>query len=162
MSSAFQPVEVACTTGCWVDCSTLEARWQCHQDEERVWIRKQRRCRHSILHLDRRGRSASQSEINANRDIFQAAAPARHWLKARIANAVGTTQLHVSGNHGQPNLSGSKRTWRSAVRNFHLQNQLASLPRHFISQWMPASLAGIAVATSRRAIAARDVTQAPS
>src|SRR5664279_3819703 len=53
------------------------------------------------------------------------------WLSARTANAVGTTQLTMSGNHGQPNLSGSKRTWRSAVRNFHFQNQFDSLPAQF-------------------------------
>ena len=57
-----------------------------------------------------------------------------NWLKARIANAVGTTQLTVSGNHGQPNLSGSNRTWRSAVRNFHFQNQSLSLPALLNSQ----------------------------
>ena len=45
---------------------------------------------------------------------------------------MGTTQLTVSGNHGQPYLSGSKRTWRSAVRNFHFQNQFASLPAQFM------------------------------
>ena len=28
------------------------------------------------------------------------------WFRARIANAVGTTQLTVSGNHGQPILVG--------------------------------------------------------
>src|SRR5664280_652290 len=56
------------------------------------------------------------------------------WFKARIENAVGTTQLTVSGNQGQPNLSGSKRTWRSAVRNFHFQNQFPSLPTQLISQ----------------------------
>src|SRR5713101_2802786 len=83
-------------------------------------------------------------------------------LKARIANAVGTTQLAVSGTHGQPNLSGSKRTWRSAVRDFHFQNQLDSLPAEFISQRNPFSLAGMADTKSRRAITASDVTQAPS
>src|SRR5271166_1097674 len=35
------------------------------------------------------------------------------WFRARTANEVGTTQLTVSGNHGQPYLSGSKRTCRS-------------------------------------------------
>src|SRR5713226_6269039 len=83
-------------------------------------------------------------------------------FKARIAKAVGTTQLAVSGTHGQPNLSGSKRTWRSAVRDFHFQNQLDSLPAEFISQRNPFSLAGMADTKSRRAITASDVTQAPS
>jgi len=67
---------------------------------------------------------------------------------------VGTTQLTVSGTHGQPNLSGSKRTWRSAVRNFHFHNQFDSLPEQFISQWKPFNLPGIAGTTSRRAITA--------
>src|SRR5580704_4426028 len=80
------------------------------------------------------------------------------WLRARIANAVGTTQLVVLGNHGQPYLSGSKRTWRSAVRNFHFQSQFDSLPAQFRSQWMARSLAGIADATSRRAMVANEVT----
>src|SRR5271166_3605923 len=53
------------------------------------------------------------------------------WSRARIENAVGTTQLTVSGNHGQPYLSGSKRTWRSAVRNFHFHNQFDSRPEKF-------------------------------
>src|SRR5271166_5939410 len=84
------------------------------------------------------------------------------WLSARTANAVGTTQLTVSGNHGQPYLAGSKRTWRSAVRNFHFQNQFDSLPAQFNSQWNPCSLAGIADAASRTAITASEVTQPPS
>src|SRR5271166_1309052 len=84
------------------------------------------------------------------------------WFRERIANAVGTTQLTVSGNHGQPNLSGLNRTWRSAVRNFHFQNQLDSLPALFSSHWKPCTLAGIAGTRSRRAISASEVTQAPS
>src|SRR5208337_5264881 len=78
------------------------------------------------------------------------------WFRASVANAVGTTQLTVSGNHGQPNLSGSKRTWRSAVRNFHFQNQFDSLPAQFISQWKPCNLAGMAGITSRRTITASE------
>src|SRR5271157_3126547 len=84
------------------------------------------------------------------------------WLRARIANEVGTIQLTVSGNHGHPYLSGSKRTWRSAVRNFHFQNQFDSLPAQFSTQRMPCNLAGIAGTRSRRAVAAREVTQPPS
>src|SRR5580704_17389178 len=84
------------------------------------------------------------------------------WFSASIANEVGTTQLTVSGNHGQPYLSGSKRTWRSAVRNFHFQNQLDSLPEQFSSQWKPCNLAGIAGTRSRRAMTASEVTQPPS
>src|ERR1700720_821964 len=70
------------------------------------------------------------------------------WLSARIENAVGTTQLTVSGIHGQPNLSGSKRTWRSTVRNFHFHNQLDSLPTHSSNQPTPRNLAGMALTTS--------------
>src|SRR5271167_2404774 len=84
------------------------------------------------------------------------------WFNARTANAVGTTQLTVSGIHGQPNLSGSKRTWRSAVRNFHFQNQFDSRPVQFKSQRKPFNLAGIAGTMSRRAVTASEVTQAPS
>src|SRR5271169_2414565 len=84
------------------------------------------------------------------------------WLRVRIENAVGTTQLTVSGNHGQPYFSGSKRTWRSAVRNFHFQSQFDSLPAQFSTQWMPLNLAGIAGARSRRAATASEVTQPPS
>src|SRR5271169_2358773 len=84
------------------------------------------------------------------------------WFRARIANAVGTTQLTVSGNHGQPYFSESKRTWRSAVRNFHFQNQFDSLPAQFSSQWNPRNLAGIAGTISLRAITANEVTQPPS
>src|SRR5271157_1582624 len=83
-------------------------------------------------------------------------------FRARIANAVGTTQLTVFGNHGQPYFSGSKRTWQSAVRNFHFQNQFDSLPAQSSSQWTPCILAGIADTTSRRAITATEVTQPPS
>src|SRR5271167_3620935 len=83
-------------------------------------------------------------------------------FRARIANAVGTTQLTVFGNHGQPYFSGSKRTWRSAVRNFHFQNQFDSLPAQFISQWNPRNRAGIAATTSRRAITANEVIHPPS
>src|SRR2546426_2624560 len=42
------------------------------------------------------------------------------WFRARIAKPVGTTQLTVSGNQGQPYLSGSKRTRRAVVRNFQI------------------------------------------
>src|SRR5271157_67321 len=59
------------------------------------------------------------------------------WFRARIANAVGTTQLTASGNQGQPYLSGSKRTWRSVVRNFHFQNQFDSRPAKFKSHSKP-------------------------
>ena len=60
---------------------------------------------------------------------------------ASKAKAVGTTQLHVPGSHGQPNLSGSKRTRVSVVRNFHFQIQLASRPLASRSQsaaWLAA------------------------
>jgi len=43
-----------------------------------------------------------------------------------MENAVGTTQLFVCRVDGQPDLSESKRTCRSVVRNFHLQNQFDS------------------------------------
>src|SRR5271166_6156390 len=69
------------------------------------------------------------------------------WFRERIENAVGTTQLTVFGNHGQPYFSGSKRTWRSAVRNFHFQNQFDSLPAQFSSQWNPRNRAGTGTAS---------------
>ena len=65
------------------------------------------------------------------------------WFRARIAKLVGTTQLTVSRNQGQPYLSGSKRTWRSVVRNFHFQSQFDSFPANFSNQWKPLSLAGM-------------------
>lgn len=47
----------------------------------------------------------------------------RHVRNARIASAVGATQLTVPGTHGQPDFDGSKRTWRSNKRNFHRHSQ---------------------------------------
>src|SRR5580700_6590998 len=44
-------------------------------------------------------------------------------LIAMTLNAVGMTQLAEPEIHGQPYLSGSNRTLRSAVLNFHRQNQ---------------------------------------
>src|SRR5215469_7870386 len=38
------------------------------------------------------------------------------------------------GNHGQPNLSGSNRTWRSAVQKFHFPSQFDSRPALLKSQ----------------------------
>jgi hypothetical protein len=49
-------------------------------------------------------------------------------LIAMTLNAVGMTQLAEPEIHGQPYLSGSKRTLRSAILNFHRQNQWPSLP----------------------------------
>ena len=42
---------------------------------------------------------------------------------AKTANAVGMTQLAVSGAQFQPNLSGSKLTCVSTVLNFHRHSQ---------------------------------------
>src|ERR1700756_244946 len=50
-------------------------------------------------------------------------------LMATTLNAVGITQLPAPGHHGHPYLSGLNRTSRSAVLNFHRQNQLPSLRR---------------------------------
>src|SRR6202163_2368857 len=55
-------------------------------------------------------------------------------LIAMTLNAVGMTQLAEPEIQGQPYLSGSKRTLRSAVLNFHRQNQCASRPRSAMSQ----------------------------
>src|SRR5260370_24019566 len=49
-------------------------------------------------------------------------------------NAVGITQLAEPAIQGQPYLSGSKRTLRSTVLNFHRQNQWPSRPRSASSQ----------------------------
>src|SRR5260370_35336412 len=55
-------------------------------------------------------------------------------LIAMTLNAVGMTQLAEPGVQGQPYLSGSKRTLRSTVLNFHRQNQWPSRPRSASSQ----------------------------
>src|SRR5215469_3197887 len=104
----------------------------------------------SMARPTREGAESNPSQVQGN------------WFRARIAKAVGTTQLTVSGNHGQPNLSGSNRTWRSAVRNFHFQNQLDSRPALPKSQRTPFSRAGMARTRSRRVMATSDVSQEPS
>jgi NADH dehydrogenase len=43
----------------------------------------------------------------------------RHARNAKMENAVGATQLTVSGTHGHPDFDGSKRTCLSNRRNFH-------------------------------------------
>ncbi len=91
------------------------------------------RSRRSILRQGRHDRAASRPHAQRGTGLVPDRRKSKGvWFKARIANAVGTTQLTVSGNHGQPYLSGSKRTWRSAVRNFHFQNQFDSLPTQFM------------------------------
>src|SRR5271163_1020089 len=50
-------------------------------------------------------------------------------LMAMMLNAVGMTQLAEPVTQGQPYLSGSNRTLRSEVLNFHRQNQCPSRPR---------------------------------
>lgn len=89
--------------------------------------RKRLRCLHSNLLLDRHGQSAWRYH---DRREHQSPSGCRRSIAvgARIANAVGTTQFTVSGTHGQPDFSKSKRTCRSAVRNFHFHNQLDSWP----------------------------------
>src|SRR5579872_403903 len=78
-----------------------------------------------------------------------------------MAKAVGTTQLFVSGIHGQPNLSGSRRTCRSVVRNFHFQNQFDSFPAERINHSWPCNRWPEASATERRAMRTRDVVHEP-
>src|SRR3979409_1174277 len=56
-------------------------------------------------------------------------------------NAGGITQLAELEIQGQPYLSGSKRTLRSAVLNFHRQNQWPSRPLVLRSQDSPRSRA---------------------
>src|SRR6266851_77326 len=65
---------------------------------------------------------------------------------AMMLKAVGMTQLAEPVTHGQPYLSGSKRTLRSTVLNFHRQNQWPSCPR---SSW-----------SQRRALS-RELTKSP-
>src|SRR5271167_2112290 len=48
---------------------------------------------------------------------------------AMMLKAVGMTQLAEPVTQGQPYLSGSNRTLRSEVLNFHRQNQCPSRPR---------------------------------
>src|SRR5271169_5456611 len=67
--------------------------------------------------------------------------PGKHCVNASRANDVGTTQLLVSGIHGHPNLSGSKRTWVSDVRNFHFHSQCDSFPLESSNQLIPRSTA---------------------
>src|SRR6516225_1076618 len=55
-------------------------------------------------------------------------------LIAMMLKAVGMTQLAEPEIQGQPYLSGSKRTLRSEVLNFHRQNQCSSRPRSASSQ----------------------------
>src|SRR3984957_17202784 len=62
-------------------------------------------------------------------------------LRAMTLNAVGKAQLAEPEIQGQPYFSGSKRTLRSAVLNFHRQNQCASRPRSAMSQRKPFSRA---------------------
>src|SRR5216684_2976132 len=64
-------------------------------------------------------------------------------LSASRENEVGTTQLFVSGIQGQPNLSGSKRTCRSVVRNFHFHSQCDSSPAESMSQAKAFNSSGI-------------------
>src|SRR5205807_6123552 len=60
---------------------------------------------------------------------------------AMMLKAVGMTQLAEPVTHGQPYLSGSKRTLRSAVLNFHRQSQWPSWPLVLRSQDSPRSRA---------------------
>src|SRR5579871_1398168 len=62
-------------------------------------------------------------------------------LIAMILKAVGMTQLAEPEIQGQPYLSGSNWTLRSAVLNFHRQNQCPSLPRSSSSHFSALSLA---------------------
>jgi len=62
-------------------------------------------------------------------------------LMALMLKAVGMTQLAEPEIQGQPYLSGSKRTLRSAVLNFHRQSQWPSWPLVLRSQDSPRSRA---------------------
>ena len=145
--------------GAVLDLATPEERWPYRRCGAPWGIHRQPHCPRSILRQDRHDRKASEYRVSTRDGTDSKPSQEQGiWFKARIAKAVGTTQLIVSGNHGQPYLSGSKRTWRSAVRNFHFQNQFDSLPAQFSSQWMARSLAGIADTRSRRAMTANEVT----
>lgn len=69
--------------------------------------------------------------------------PTEGASNARITNLVGMIRLSVSGIHDQPYLPGLKRTWRSEVRNFHLQSRFDSLPVRSISHEKPLNVASV-------------------
>lgn len=75
---------------------------------------------------------------------------------------MGTTQLTVSGIHGQPNLSGSNRTCLSVVRNFHFQSQCDSHPRDCNNHRIPRSVAVPPAPVWLRAYTAKPVKPDPS
>src|ERR1700693_1392609 len=83
-------------------------------------------------------------------------------LMATTLKAVGITQLPVPWLQGQPYLSGSKRTLRSAVLNFHRQNQCPSLPLASSSHLNALLLASEISFSTVRAQRARAVVHAPS
>src|SRR5580704_9583849 len=83
-------------------------------------------------------------------------------LMAMMLKAVGMTQLAVPEIQGQPNLSGSKWTLRSAVLNFHRQNQWPSRPLVLRSQDSPRSRAFDGSLTEFNAQTARAVVHEDS
>src|SRR5580693_4440789 len=83
-------------------------------------------------------------------------------LIAMMLKAVGMTQLAEPEIQGQPYLSGSKRTLRSAVLNFHRQNQWPSRPLVLRSQDSPRSRAFDGSLTEFNAQTARAVVHEDS
>src|SRR5262245_50205170 len=88
--------------------------------------------------------------------------PPKQLLKAIRLREVGTTQLVVPGVQGQPNWSGSNRTFWSVVRYLHFHNQCASRPRLLSSHDRPFSVGFSRTENFLRVITAREVTQEPS
>src|SRR6267142_3878771 len=82
--------------------------------------------------------------------------------RAISENAVGTTQLTVPGNHGQPYLLGLNCTCRSTVRNFQFQNHSPSRPLLLSSQRNALLEGATDGCAKRRAITASAVVQHPS
>src|ERR1700726_2514505 len=83
-------------------------------------------------------------------------------LMAMMLKAVGMTQLAEPEIQGQPYLSGAKRTERSAVLNFHRQNQCPSLPLASSSNLNALLLAWEISFATVKAQRARAVVHAPS
>ena len=81
---------------------------------------------------------------------------------AMMLKAVGMTQLAEPVTQGQPYLSGSKRTLRSEVLNFHRQNQCPSRPRSAYSHRKALSRAAVKSPVEFSVHSASAVVQLPS
>src|ERR1700722_5648747 len=81
---------------------------------------------------------------------------------AMMLNAVGMTQLAEPVTQGQPYLSGSKRTLRSEVLNFHRQNQCPYRPRSAYSHRKAFSQAAAKSPVAFSVHSASAVVQLPS